>query len=81
VLVAATLGVADAILLEAGLSFIGLGLPQPAPSWGGMLFEAREMIGPAPWLLFFPAAALVTVTSAATLLGDAIRRTLQPDTR
>lgn len=81
VLVAATLGVADAILLEAGLSFIGLGLPVPAPSWGGMLFEAREVIGQAPWLLFFPAAALVAATSAATLIGDALRRTLQPDSR
>lgn len=81
VLVAATLGVADAILLEAGLSFIGLGLPVPAPSWGGMLFEAREVIGQAPWLLFFPAAALVVATSAATLIGDALRRTLQPDSR
>lgn len=81
VLVAATLGIADAILLEAGLSFIGLGLPLPEPSWGGMMLEAKEVIGQAPWLLFFPAAALVAVTSAATLLGDALRRTLQPDTR
>lgn len=81
VLVAATLGVADAILLEAGLSFIGLGLPVPAPSWGGMLYEAREVIGRAPWLLFFPAAALVAVTSATTLIGEALRRTLQPDSR
>ena len=81
VLVAATLGVADAILLEAGLSFIGLGLPQPEPSWGGMMLEARDVIAQAPWLLFFPAAALVMVTSAATLLGDALRRTLQPDTQ
>lgn len=81
VLVAAALGVADAILLEAGLSFLGLGLPVPAPSWGGMLFEARDVIGRAPWLLFFPAAALVMATSAATLIGDALRRTLQPDTR
>ncbi|MES2304167.1 MAG: ABC transporter permease [Gemmatimonadota bacterium] len=81
VLVAATLGVADAILLEAGLSFIGLGLPVPAPSWGGMLFEARDVIGQAPWLLFFPAAALVAATSAATLIGEALRRSLQPDSR
>ncbi len=81
VLVAATLGIADAILLEAGLSFIGLGLPLPEPSWGGMMLEAREVLGQAPWLLFFPAAALVAATSAATLLGDALRRTLQPDSR
>lgn len=81
VLVAATLGVADAILLEAGLSFLGLGLPQPEPSWGGMMLEAREVLGRAPWLLYFPAATLVAATSAATLLGDALRRILQPDTR
>lgn len=81
VVVAATLGVADAILLEAGLSFIGLGLPLPEPSWGGMMLDAREAIGRAPWLLFFPALALVSATSAATLLGDALRRTLQPDTQ
>lgn len=80
-LVAATLGVADAILLEAGLSFLGLGLPLPEPSWGGMLLDAREYLGQAPWLLFVPATGLVLATSAATLLGEALRRSLQPDSR
>ncbi|MEP6590052.1 MAG: ABC transporter permease [Gemmatimonadota bacterium] len=80
-LVAATLGVADAILLEAGLSFLGLGLPLPEPSWGGMLLDAREYLGRAPWLLFFPAAGLVLATSTATLLGETLRRSLQPDSR
>lgn len=81
VLVASTLGVADAILLEAGLSFIGLGVPAPRPTWGGMVFDAYGYLAAAPWLLFVPAAALVAATSAATLLGDALRSSLQPDRR
>ena len=81
VLVATTLGVADAILLEAGLSFIGVGVRPPEASWGGMILEAREYIYNAPWLLIAPCVALVVATSAATLLGEALRRSLQPDTR
>jgi peptide/nickel transport system permease protein len=79
-LVAATLGVADAMLLEAGLSFLGLGAPPPAASWGGMLLESRSVMPVAPWMVLAPGAALVAATSAATLLGDALRRRLQPDT-
>lgn len=81
VLVASTLGLADAILLEAGLSFIGVGVRPPDASWGGMLYDARDYIGTAPWLVFVPCVALVAATSAATLLGDALRRSLQPETR
>lgn len=81
VLVATTLGLADAILLEAGLSFIGVGVRAPEASWGGMIYEAREHLASAPWLLLAPCAALVLATSAATLLGEALRRSLQPDTR
>jgi peptide/nickel transport system permease protein len=81
VLVAATLGLADALLLEAGLSFLGIGVRPPAPSWGGMILEARDYLGTAPWLLLAPAAALVAATSAATLLGDALRQSLQPGSR
>lgn len=80
-LVAATLGLADALLLEAGLSFLGIGIRPPAPSWGGMILEARDYLGSAPWLLLAPGVALVVATSAATLLGDALRRSLQPDSR
>lgn len=78
-LVAAALGAADAILLEAGLSFLGLGIQPPAPSWGGMLLEARDHLGTAPWLLLAPGLALVLATATATLLGDALRRSLNPD--
>jgi peptide/nickel transport system permease protein len=80
-LVAATLGVADAMLLEAGLSFLGLGAPPPAASWGGMLLESRSVMAVAPWMVLAPGTALVAATSAATLLGDALRRRLQPDAK
>lgn len=81
VIVASTLGLADAILLEAGLSFIGVGVRPPDASWGGMLYDARDYIGSAPLLVFIPCVALVAATSAATLLGEALRRSLQPETR
>lgn len=81
VLVATTLGVADVILLEAGLSFIGVGVRPPDPSWGGMILEARDYLANAPWLMLAPCLALVVATSAATLLGEALRGSLQPDTR
>lgn len=77
-LVALTLGVADVLLLEAGLSFLGIGLRPPAPTWGGMILEAQSYLSSAPWLLLAPAAALVAATAAATLLGDALRARLQP---
>ena len=80
-LVATTLGTADAILLEAGLSFLGLGMRPPASTWGGMLLEARDHLGSAPWLLLAPGIALVLATATATLLGDALRRSLNPDQR
>jgi len=80
-LVAATLAVADVILLEAGLSFIGLGIRPPAPTWGGMILESRDHIASAPWLLLAPGTALVLATTAATLLGDALRQRLLPSAR
>lgn len=80
-LVAAALGVADVILLEAGLSFIGLGIQPPAPTWGGMILEARDHIAAAPWLLLAPGTALVAATITATLLGDGLRRRLLPELR
>jgi peptide/nickel transport system permease protein len=81
VLIATTLGVADAILLEAGLAFIGVGIRAPEASWGSMILEAREQLARAPWLLLAPCVALGLATSAATLLGEALRRSLQPETR
>lgn len=77
-LVALTLGVADVLLLEAGLSFLGIGIRPPAPTWGGMILESQSYLSSAPWLLLAPSAALVAATAAATLLGDALRARLQP---
>ena len=80
-LVALTLGVADVLLLEAGLSFLGIGIRPPTPTWGGMILDAQAYMSDAPWLLLAPSAALVAATVAATLLGDALRSHLQPHER
>ena len=73
IIVAAALGVGNAITLEAGLSFLGLGVQPPAPSWGGMIASGRDTIVNAPWVALAPGIALVLVVLACTLLGDAIR--------
>ncbi len=78
VLVAATLGVGDVILLEAGLSFLGLGIQPPTPSWGGMVFDARPLIVSAPWTALFPGAAIVVTVLAVNLVGDALQAALDP---
>lgn len=72
-IVQATFGVAGAIVAEASLSFLGLGTPPPAPSWGAMLAEARSFLLVAPHLLIAPAAALGATVLAIQLLGDALR--------
>jgi peptide/nickel transport system permease protein len=72
-LVAATLGVGDVILLEAGLSFLGLGIQPPMPSWGGMILDAREVLVSAPWTGIFPGLAIMATVLAANLVGDALR--------
>lgn len=71
--VAATLGVGNAILLESGLSFLGLGVQPPTPSWGNMIAGGRELIVVAPWVAIAPGLALVVTVLAATLLGDGVR--------
>lgn len=76
VLVAASLGVGDVILLEAGLSFLGLGVPPPVPSLGGMIFDARAAFATAPWTSIFPGLAIVLVVIAVNLVGDALRAAL-----
>jgi len=72
-LVAATLGVGEVILLEAGLYFLGLGIHPPTPSWGGMILEAKEVLVTAPWVGVFPGLAIVVTVLSADLLGDALR--------
>jgi len=77
-LVAATLAVGDVILLEAGLSFLGLGVQPPTPSWGGMVLEARPLIVSAPWTALFPGGAILATVLAVNLLGEALQAALDP---
>jgi ABC-type dipeptide/oligopeptide/nickel transport system permease subunit len=73
VIVAAALGVGNAITLEAGLSFLGLGAQPPTPSWGAMIASGRDTLVNAPWVAVAPGVALVLVVVGCTLVGDALR--------
>jgi peptide/nickel transport system permease protein len=77
-IVVATFGVAGAILTEAGLSFLGLGVPLSTPSWGGMLAEGRQFVDTRYWLALSPGVALFATVMAINLLGDALRDALDP---
>jgi peptide/nickel transport system permease protein len=79
VIVAAALGVGNAVTLEAGLSFLGVGTQPPAPSWGAMIASGRDTLVNAPWVAIAPGAALVLVVVACTLLGDALRERIDAD--
>ncbi|HWQ31214.1 MAG TPA: ABC transporter permease [Negativicutes bacterium] len=78
IIVNTTLNVAKIILYESTLSFLGLGMPPPAPEWGLMLSEAREFMRTAPHLLFFPALAIVLTACSVNLIGDGMRDALDP---
>jgi len=81
VIVAAALGIGNAISLEAGLSYLGLGVQPPTPSWGNMIASGRDTLVNAPWVATAPGLALVLVVVACTLLGDALRDVLDPSAR
>ncbi len=81
VLVQAAIGMAGVILAEATLSFLGLGIPAPAPSWGSMLNDARSHLFDSPHLVLFPAAAVAGAVLGFNFLGDALRDHLDPRTR
>jgi len=81
VLIQATIGMAGAILAEATLSFLGLGVLAPLPSWGAMLNDARNHLFDAPHMVVFPALAVMLAVLAFNLLGDAWRDWLDPRTR
>ena len=80
-IVLTTLLVPTAILTEAMLSFLGLGITEPTPTWGNMINNGRLVLREAPWLTLFPSAAIVLTVIAFNLLGDALRDALDPTTR
>jgi peptide/nickel transport system permease protein len=77
IIVQATLAMALAVIAEASLSFLGLGRPPPAPSWGTMLTTAKDYIGAAPWLSIWPGLCIFLVTVGFSLLGDGLRQSLE----
>ena len=78
IIVNTTLNVAKIILYESTLSFLGLGMPPPAPEWGLLLADAREYMRVAPYLMFFPAMAIVLCATSVNLIGDGLRDALDP---
>jgi peptide/nickel transport system permease protein len=76
--VALTFGVADAILMESGLSFLGLGVQAPTASWGSLLSDGRDAVGEAWWLIVFPGLAIFSVLLLVNHLGEAARRHFDP---
>jgi peptide/nickel transport system permease protein len=78
ILVSATLAIGEVILLEAGLSYLGVGVQPPTPSWGGMVLESRDALSTAPWTLFFPGLAIVVTVLAVNLVSDALRAAFDP---
>jgi len=81
IIIQVSLSVAFAILTEASLSFLGLGVQPPTPSWGFMLNQGRDYISQAPWLAIFPGITIFLVVMAFNLLGDAVRDALDPRLR
>ncbi len=78
IIVTATIGVGGNMIAEAGLSFLGLGAQSPTISWGTMLAEGQTFLVSAPWVAFFPGAALLLAVLGINLLGDALRDLLDP---
>jgi len=78
VFISATFGVAGAILLESGLSFLGLGVQPPVPSWGNILTAGKDYITQAWWLTLFPGLAIFLTVLGYNLLGDGLRDLLDP---
>ncbi|MGV8935888.1 MAG: ABC transporter permease [Allorhizobium sp.] len=77
-IVIATMGIGSAIMAEASLSFLGLGVVPPTPSWGSMLSHAREQLMTAPWVAIFPGVALFLTVLGFNLLGDGLRDLIDP---
>ena len=81
VLVSATIGIASAILTEAGLSFLGFGVPPPHATWGNILADGKNFIFDAPWLTFIPGIAILVVVLSFNLFGEGLRDILNPKLR
>jgi len=81
VLVSATIGIASAILTEAGLSFLGFGVPPPHATWGNILSNGKNFIFDAPWLTFIPGIAILIVVLSFNLFGEGLRDILNPKLR
>ncbi len=81
VLVSATLGIAAAVLTESALSFLGIGVQPPTPSWGNMLTQGQNVLGIAWWLSFFPGMAILITVLGYNLLGEGIRDAIDPRLR
>ncbi|MEZ5722139.1 MAG: ABC transporter permease [Paracoccaceae bacterium] len=78
IIVFGTLRISTTVLLEATLSYLGVGVQPPTPSWGNIIFENQTYVANAPWLVFFPGLAIVLLALAFNLLGDALRDALDP---
>jgi peptide/nickel transport system permease protein len=78
IIVAATLGVAGAIITESTLSFLGLGIQPPTPTWGNMLQDARDELERAPWLGIFPGLVIFLAVVSINFIGDGLRDALDP---
>ena len=81
VLVLSSLQVGSLILTESVLSFLGVGIPRPAPSWGSMVSEGRDYISTAWWITFFPGLAILLIVFSMNFLGDWLRDRLDPRLR
>jgi peptide/nickel transport system permease protein len=81
IIVWGTLGISTTVLLEATLSFLGVGVQPPTPSWGNIIFENQTWFQTAPWLVFIPGAAIILLALAFNLVGDALRDVLDPTER
>ncbi len=78
IIVFGTLGISTTVLLEATLSYLGIGVQPPTPSWGNIIFENQTYFASAPWLVFFPGFAIVSLALGFNLMGDALREILDP---
>jgi peptide/nickel transport system permease protein len=81
IIVWSTLGIATNVMLEASLSYLGIGVQPPTPSWGGMIQQGQSFYRTAPWLVMFPGFAIMVTIFAFNLLGDGLRDALDPSQR